>query len=87
MDDFLWAGLWSALSNAVLGNVITSLLYLPLTSPNVDNTVQGIFVVVPNLTFAVYFSGILSNLLDKMISAALSFEVYKAGKFAFSTVF
>jgi hypothetical protein len=55
-------------------------LFASATSPNVDSSVQGIFVVVPNLTFATYYSGILTNLTDKIISAVLSFGVYRIGK-------
>ena len=80
VDAFLWAGLWSAITNAISGNVLVSLLFASATSPNVDSSVQGIFVVVPNLTFATYYSGILTNLTDKIISAVLSFGVYKIAK-------
>ena len=78
IETFLWAGLWSALSNAVLGNVIVELLYSSVTTAHVDNIVQGIFIAVENLTFATYFSGFLTNMADKMISAAISYAAYKA---------
>lgn len=77
---FLWAGLWSAITNAISGNVLVSLLFASATSPNVDSSVQGIFIVVPNLTFATYYAGVLTNLTDKIISAVVSFGVYKAVK-------
>ena len=77
IDTFLWAGLWSALTNAVLGNIISQMLYASLTIPNVDNLVQGIFIAVQNLTFATYFGVTLTNLADKMISATLSYAVYR----------
>ena len=80
VDAFLWAGLWSAITNAISGNIIISFFIRSATSPNVDNCVQGIFIAVPNLTFAVYFSGFLTNLTDKIISAVLSFGAYKAVK-------
>ena len=71
VDAFLWAGLWSAIANAVSGFVS------PAVNPNISTSVQGIFAAVPNLTFAVYFSGLLTNLTDKIISAAVSFSLYK----------
>ncbi len=80
IDAFLWAGLWSAITNAISGNVLVSLLFASATSPNVDSSVQGIFIVVPNLTFATYYAGVLTNLTDKIISAVVSFGVYKAVK-------
>ena len=80
IDAFLWAGLWSAITNAISGNVLVSLLFASATSPNVDSSVQGIFIVVPNLTFATYYAGVLTNLTDKIINAVVSFGVYKAVK-------
>ena len=77
IDAFLWAGLWSAIANAAAGNGIVSLFVSPAVNPNISTSVQGIFVAVPNLTFAVYFSGFLTNLTDKIISAAVSFSLYK----------
>lgn len=77
---FLWAGLWSAITNAISGNVLVSLLFASATSPNVDSSVQGIFIVVPNLTFATYYAGVLTNLTDKIISAVVSYGAYKIGK-------
>lgn len=80
IDAFLWAGLWSAITNAISGNVLVSLLFASATSPNVDSSVQGIFIVVPNLTFATYYAGVLTNLTDKIISAVVSYGAYKIGK-------
>jgi hypothetical protein len=77
VDAFLWAGLWSAITNAAAGNGIVSLFVSPAVIPNISTSVQGIFAAVPNLTFAVYFSGFLTNLTDKIISAAVSFSLYK----------
>ena len=77
---FLWAGLWSAITNAISGNVLVSLLFANATSPNVDSSVQGFFIVVPNLTFATYYAGVLTNLTDKIVSAVVSYGAYKIGK-------
>lgn len=80
IDAFLWAGLWSAITNAISGNVLVDLLFASATSPNVDSSVQGIFIVVPNLTFATYYAGVLTNLTDKIVSAVVSYGAYKIGK-------
>ena len=84
IDSFIWAGLLSAVSNAVLGNVISDFVYGSNTVENINNSVHAIYLAVPNLTFATYFSGFLTNFADKMISAALSFGVYMACKRKFS---
>ncbi|MEE1068613.1 MAG: hypothetical protein UHY90_00655 [Treponema sp.] len=80
IDSFIWAGLLSAVSNAVLGNVISDFLYGSNTVENINNSVHAIYLAVPSITFATYFSGFLTNFADKMISAALSFGAYKACK-------
>ena len=45
--------------------------------PQVDNAVQGIYVVTHSLTFATYFGGTVKNLLDKVFSATVSLFVYR----------
>ncbi len=77
IDSFIWAGLLTAVSNAVLGNVISDFVYGSNTVENINNSVHAIYLAVPNLTFATYFSGFLTNFADKLLSAGLSFGVYK----------
>lgn len=78
IEAFLWAGLWSALSNGILGNLIVSLLLKSNTGrTQIDATVKGIYLILGNLDFAVYVSGILTNLVDKFLSAIISFLLYK----------
>ena len=45
--------------------------------PQVDNAVQGIYVVTHSLTFATYFGGTVTNLIDKVFSATVSLFVYR----------
>ena len=45
--------------------------------PQVDNAVQGIYVVTHSLIFAAYFGGTVTNLLDKVFSATVSLFVYR----------
>ena len=77
IDNFLWAGLWSALSNAVLGNIISDVLFSSVTTPKIDSGLLSIYTAVPNLVFATYIVGFLTNLTDKMISAVVSYCGYR----------
>lgn len=77
IDTFLWAGLWSALSNAVLGNIISDVLFSSVTTPKIDSGILSVYTAVPNLVFATYIVGFLTNLTDKMISAVVSFAGYR----------
>lgn len=74
---FMWIGFVAAITNSILGDTISALFYKANTSiPQVDNAVQGIYVVIRNLTVAAYIGGTLTNLVDKIISAAISYGVY-----------
>ncbi len=78
IDSFLWAGVWSALSNAILGNIIADLLFGSRTNrQNIECTVHGIFVVTRQLLFSTYLAGFIENITDKLISAVLSFVFYE----------
>ena len=79
-DSFLWAGFWAAISNAVLGNLIAELVFAANTGrPSANTVVQGIYVVIPNLTLTNNLAGLVENFVDKILSALLSFCFYKAG--------
>ena len=77
-ETFMWAGLWSALSNAALGNILVDVLFsFQPDWPNTAPPVQGLLIVTKNLAFATYFSGTLTNLADKLLSAAVSYAAYR----------
>lgn len=74
---FMWIGFVAAITNSILGDTISAIFYRANTSiPQVDNAVQGIYVVIRNLTVAAYIGGTLTNLVDKIISAAVSYGIY-----------
>ena len=78
IDVFLWAGVWSALSNAILGNIIADLLFgARVNRQNAECTVQGIYVVTRNLLYSTYLAGFIENITDKMLSAVLSYGLYE----------
>ncbi len=81
IEAFLWAGVWSALSNAILGNIIADLLFGSRTNrQNIECTVHGIFIVTRKLRFSTYLAGFIENITDKLISAVLSFGFYEAAR-------
>lgn len=74
----MWAGFFASLSNSILGDTISTFFYKANTSiPQIDNAVQGIYVVIRNLIVAAYIGGTLTNLVDKIISAAICYAVYR----------
>ena len=78
IDAFMWAGVWSALSNAILGNFISVLLFGSRTNrQNAECTVQGIFIITRNLLYSTYLAGFIENITDKMISSVCSYGMYE----------
>ena len=81
IEAFLWAGVWSALSNAILGNIIADLLFGSRTNrQNIECTVHGIFIVTRKLRYSTYLAGFIENITDKLISAVLSFGFYEGAR-------
>ena len=78
MQSFLWAGLWCGLTNAVTGNLISDFVFSAATGvDNIDNAVRAIYIATGNLRVAIYLGGLITNLVDKFISATVSFLLYK----------
>ncbi|MCQ2240021.1 hypothetical protein [Treponema sp.] len=78
IDLFLWIGLFAAIVNGILGNIIVSIVLASISSrPQVDAVVQGIYVVFHNLQVATHLGGIIENLVDKILSALISFGVFR----------
>ena len=77
-ETFMWAGLWSALSNAAVGNIIVSALFSFRSDwTNTSPAVQGLYIATKNIVLASYFQGILMNLADKLLSAIVSYGAYR----------
>ena len=78
IDLFLWVGLFAAIVNGILGNIIVSIVLSSISfRPQMDAVVQGIYVVVHNLQLATHLGGIIENLVDKILSALISFCVFR----------
>ncbi len=78
MQSFLWAGLWCGLTNAVTGNLISDFVFSAATGvDNIDNAVRAIYIATGNLRVAIYLGGLITNLVDKFISATVSFLLFK----------
>ena len=77
-ETFMWAGLWSALSNAAVGNIIVSALFSFRSDwTNTSPAVQGLYIATKNIVLASYFQGILMNLADKLLSASVCCATYR----------
>lgn len=80
VDCFIWAGFFAAITNALIGNIISDYIYInsaKVERSSVNVVVQGIYFILPNLKVANNLAGIVENLVDKYFSAILSFVLYK----------
>ncbi|MBO6175946.1 MAG: hypothetical protein J6O39_00165 [Treponema sp.] len=80
-NSFMWAGFLAAISNSIIGDTISTFVYGANTSiPQVDNAVQGIYVVIRSLPVAAYIGGTITNFVDKLVSATICLFVYRGVK-------
>lgn len=80
-DSFMWAGFLAAISNSIIGDTISTFVYGANTSiPQVDNAVQGIYVVIRSLPVAAYIGGTITNFVDKLVCATICLFIYRGVK-------
>ena len=80
-DSFMWAGFLAAISNSIIGDTISTFVYGANTSiPQVDNAVQGIYVVIRSLPVAAYIGGTITNFVDKLVCAMICLFIYSGIK-------
>lgn len=86
-DSFMWAGFLAAISNSIIGDTISTFVYGANTSiPQVDNAVQGIYVVIRSLPVAAYIGGTITNFVDKLVCATICLFIYRFVKKVFSNL-
>jgi|GEM_PF-348386 len=77
LTAFLWAGLLSAVSNGIVGSILSYHIYSGLTKVNqIDNLVLAVQSACQNLSLSVYIGGIISNIGDKGLSAVLAWGLW-----------
>ena len=80
-DSFMWTGFLAAISNSIIGDTISTFVYGANTSiPQVDNAVQGIYVVIRSLPVAAYIGGTITNFVDKLVCAMICLFIYRGIK-------
>ena len=78
-DSFMWAGFLGAIR--IIGDTISTFVYGANTSiPQVDNAVQGIYVVIRSLPVAAYIGGTITNFVDKLVCAMICLFIYRGIK-------
>lgn len=74
LSRFLWAGLLSAITNGIFGSIISLFVFHGVTTiGQIDNLIMGIATACQNLSIAIFWGGIISNLVDKGLSALLGY--------------
>jgi len=68
-SGFIWLGIAIALANGILGSTLSYYLYSGVTMVHgIDRLVTGLVVTGQSLLTAVFWSGMITNLLDKLVS-------------------
>ena len=76
LSCFLWAGLLSAITNGIIGSMISYLVFHGITTiGQIDNLILGVATACQSLGIAVFWGGIISNLVDKGLSALLGYFI------------
>ncbi|MFW6213297.1 MAG: hypothetical protein ACOC8L_10380, partial [Spirochaetota bacterium] len=71
---FLWLGLAVAAVNGFLGSVLAYMVYSGVTTVHgIDRLVMGLVVTGQSLLTAVFWSGMVTNLVDKLASVMFAF--------------
>ena len=74
----MWTGFLAAISNSIIGDTISTFVYGANTSIlQVDNAVQGIYVVIRSLPVAAYIGGTITNVVDKLVCATICLFIYR----------
>ena len=70
MQGYLRVGLWSGLSNAVLGSAISAFMFGGITKVHrIDDLVAAFTIAGQSLVGSVFLAGLMTNLVDKILSA------------------
>lgn len=71
---YLWMGLLVALANGVGGSVLAYYLFEGVTEVHaIDRLVMGVLITGRSMLTAVFWAGMLTNLMDKLISVFAAF--------------
>lgn len=75
--SYLWLGITVALANGFVGSTISYMLFQGVTDiSGIDKMVMGLIVTGQSLSKAVYWAGLMTNLLDKLLSAEIVFILF-----------
>lgn len=71
---YVWLGIVLAFVNGIVGSLITYLIFSGVTAVHgIDRLVMGLVVTGQSVLTAVFWAGMITNLLDKLLSALIAF--------------
>ncbi|HUX42471.1 MAG TPA: hypothetical protein VMV83_14985 [Rectinemataceae bacterium] len=78
LQDYLWVGIWSGLSNAVLGSIISAFVFGGITKVHrIDDLVSAFMIAGQSLVGSVFLAGLMTNLVDKLLSTFIALGLRK----------
>ena len=74
LSDYLWLGIALGLSNGVAGSILAYFLFSGITEVHpIDRLVSSVIATGQSMITAVFWAGLMSNMLDKVISTVAAF--------------
>jgi hypothetical protein len=72
----LYIGLLSTLSNGIVGSIISYYIYEGgIEFHGINKLVMGLIVTGQSILTSVFWAGMITNMLDKLLSAAAAFGI------------
>ncbi len=74
LRNYLWLGIAAGIANGLLGSVISLFIFEGVTEVHsIDTLVIGLLMTGQTMMMAIFSAGMLTNLIDKVLSATASF--------------
>ncbi|MFP4210988.1 MAG: hypothetical protein ACOCYB_12710 [Alkalispirochaeta sp.] len=75
---YVWLGVTAGVANGFFGSVLAYVMYSGVTTVHgIDRLVMGLVVTGRSLVTAVFWSGMVTNMVDKLISAMIAYLSYE----------
>lgn len=74
---YVWLGITIGVGNGFFGSVLAYVIYSGVTTVHgIDQLVMGLMITGQSLGSAVFWSGMATNMIDKLISAMIAYLTY-----------
>jgi len=77
LGGYVWLGVTTGVANGFIGSVLAYIIYSGVTSVHgIDRLVMGLIATGQSVLTAVFWSGMATNMVDKLVSAMVAYLTY-----------